>query len=88
VEKTWNAIRAFLSENVVRLVCSALALADKVLDYVRESRKDKALKQAEAELKKAEGKVDDACDKGGVDDLFEAAEELKKARRKEKEARG
>ena len=87
MEKTWNAIRAFLSENVIKLICSALAFADKVLDYLRESKKDKALKQAEAELKKAEKKVDDACDGGGVDELFDAAEELKKARRKEKEAR-
>ena len=40
--------------------------------------------QSEKEIQKAEKKIDDACDKGGIDDLFDAAEKLKKAKQKKR----
>lgn len=86
MEKTWSVIKTFLSENVIKLVCSALTLADKIFDYFRNAKKAEAAEKADAEVKKAEREIDDACDKGGIDDLFDAAEKLKNARRKKKEA--
>ena len=86
MDNFWKNIKQFLNGNLIRLLCSIVAVAGKAIDYLQDKRKDKIQQQSEKEIQKAEKKIDDACDKGGIDDLFDAAEELKKAKQKKKEA--
>ena len=86
MEKIWKNIKVFLERNLIKLLCSVVSVTGKIIDYLQDRRKDKIQQQSEKEIQKAEKKIDDACDKGGIDDLFDAAEELKKAKQKKKEA--
>lgn len=85
MKKIWNVVLLFLERNLVKLLGDVARAASKVVDYLENRRKDSAKKQIETELKKAEAKVDSACDKGDINGLLDAAEELKKAKQKEKE---
>lgn len=86
MEKIWKNIKAFLERNLIKLLCGIVSVIGKIIDYLQDRRKDKIRQQSEKEIQKAEKKIDDACDKGGIDDLFDATEELKKAKQKKKEA--
>lgn len=87
MENFWKNLKVLLERNLIGLLCGITSVAGKIVDYLQDRRKDKAEAQAEKEMQKAEKKIDDACDKGGVADLFDAAETLKKAKQKKKEAR-
>lgn len=82
MENFWTSMKLFLGKNAVELLCRVASAVEKVVDYLQGRRRDKARQQAESEIRKAEKKVDDACDKGGIDDLFDAAEAVRKASRK------
>ena len=82
MENFWKNIKLFLGENVIKLFCSLVSVAGKIIDYLRDRQNNKIQQQNEEKIQEAEKKIDDACDKGGIDDLFEAAEELKKAKKK------
>lgn len=82
MENFWKNIKLFLSENVIKLLYGVVSVAGKIIDYLRDRQNSKIQQQDKEKIQEAEKKIDDACDKGGIDDLFEAAEELKGARQK------
>ena len=87
MENFWKNLKVLLERNVISLLYGVVSVVGKIIDYLQCRRKDKAKQQAERDMQKAEKKVDDACDKGGIDDLFDAAEALKRAKQKEKDAK-
>ena len=80
MKKIWNVVLLFLERNLVKLLSDVTCVTGKIIDYLENRRKDSARKQIDTGLKKAEAKVDDACDKGDINGLLDAAEELKKAK--------
>ncbi len=82
MENFWKNIKLFLSENMIKLLCGVISVAGKIIDYMRDRQNSKIQQQNEEKIQEAEKKIDAACDKGGINDLFEAVEELKKAKKK------
>lgn len=84
MENVWKIAKEFLQRNLVRLLSDFVKVAGKIVDYFQCVHDDAEADKAEKTLEKAEKKVDQACDKGGIDDLFDAAVEMKKAKGKMK----
>ena len=80
MEKTWEIVKLLAQKSVVALLSGLVAVAGKVVDYLQGRREDKAREKAEAEAEKAEKKLKDACEKGDVKDLIDAAEGVGKAK--------
>lgn len=63
----------------------AIQFFSKLIDFLANKRKDKIKKEAEQKIDKAEKKIDKACDSGNIQDLFDAAEDMKNAKKLIKE---
>lgn len=63
----------------------AIQFFSKLIDFLANKRKDKIKKEAEQKIDKAEKKIDNACDSGNIQDLFDAAEDMKNAKKLIKE---
>lgn len=87
MENFWNTLKQFLERNVVKLLCSVVTLLEKAIDFLSDVRKDKLKNEAEKKVQEAEKKIDEACDSGDLDDLFDAAEQLRRAKKAEKEVK-
>lgn len=84
MEKIWENIKTFLERNLIKLLCGAVSVTGKIIDYMHDRYKDKTKQQIEKKIENAEKKITDACDNGNIGSLFEAVDELKKAKQKEK----
>ena len=82
----WETIKLLLEKNVIKLLCCMVSVAEKIVDFMSEKRKDKLKQEAQKELSNAEKAVDQACDSGDLNDLFDAAAEIKRVKKKIKEA--
>jgi len=75
-------VRELVANGLVPLLSKFLDAVLAVFRYLGRRQDAKDQKKAETAVGKAEKKVDDACDKGGIGDLFDAAAELAKAKKK------
>lgn len=70
---------------ILKFFYKVISLAEKIITYLQDKRLDKIRKQTDKEIKEAEKKLDNACDSGNLSDLFDATEQFKQSKLKQKE---
>jgi len=76
-----STVLSAVSSGFVKLLTAALVAVKEVFKYLNNKRNDKKEADRKVAVENANKKIDEACDKGTLDDLLNASHELGKVKK-------